>query len=82
MTIREVGMLLAVMAVYDQRSIGESDVIGWQAVVPEWIEFQDCRTAVVDHYRISIDRIMPAQLIRRAKAARSRRLGLGNYDGD
>lgn len=80
MNIRETGQLLAQCAVFDQRSIGEADILGWQAIVPEMLEFDDCAQAVIAHYRHSRERIMPKDLISRAHTVRARRTGQHFYE--
>ncbi len=73
----ETAALLAMCAVYDNRTIGEADVIGWQAVLAD-IELEDARRAVVAFYSSETERrIMPAYVkkqvaqIRNERAARN-----------
>lgn len=65
--------LLTVAAAFDQRTVGEGDAMAWYAVVGD-LDFDDARQAVVGHYTDSTDRIMPAHVRTRVKAARRDRL--------
>ena len=73
MTIEEVIDLLAVAAAFDQRTIGEADAVAWHAAIGD-LDFADARAAVIGHYRESRDRVMPADVFKRVKAARRDRL--------
>ena len=57
----EAANLLAVMQTYDQRTVGETDVIAWHSALGD-LTFPECRDAVIAHYRQQTDRIMPAQV--------------------
>lgn len=82
MTPEEVSQVLAQCAVFDQRSVGEADVIGWMAIIPEAITLEDATVAVLGHYRYSPDRIMPSHLLKRAWDARNRRNGIPQMELD
>jgi hypothetical protein len=61
--LSETALILAQMQAYDQRTVGESDVIAWQALLAD-ASFQDCQEAVRQHYAEETDRIMPAHVRR------------------
>lgn len=65
----EVAQLLAVMQTYDQRTVGETDVISWHGAVGD-LTFIEGRNAIVEHYKTSTDRIMPAHMRNLALTAR------------
>lgn len=54
----ETARLLAAIAAYNNRTIGEADVEAWQSALDD-IELTDALAAVKKHYRTSIDWIMP-----------------------
>ena len=66
MTPEETGMLLAICAAYDRRTVGEADVIAWYRAIGD-LPYAACENAVVAHYAASRAWIMPADI--RAKAA-------------
>jgi hypothetical protein len=70
----EVTQLLAVMQTYDQRTVGETDVIGWHGAIGD-LRFDESRHAVVEHYKSQTDRIMPAHVIALVMAARRQEAG-------
>lgn len=61
MEIAEVGKLLTLMAAYDQRKVGEADVMAWSEIVGKF-DFEDAKAAVLAHYATTADRIMPAHI--------------------
>lgn len=69
----EAAQLLTMAAAYDARTIGEADVIAWHAVLQD-VDFADAQTALVDHFRISTYRLMPAHICQGVKAMRAERL--------
>lgn len=72
MTNAEVTELLSTLQPYDQRSVGETDVIAWHGALGD-LRFEECRDAVLAHYRESTDRVMPAHIRRRVSLARQDR---------
>lgn len=70
----ETAQLLAVMQTYDQRTVGETDVISWHGAVGD-LSFMEGTAAVVEHYKTHTDRIMPAHL--RSLVAAARRVAAG-----
>ena len=73
MTPDETVDLLTVAAAFDQRTVGEGDAMAWYAVVGD-LDFTEAKQAVIGHYTDSTDRIMPAHVRVRVKAARRDRL--------
>ena len=69
----ETATLLAMIQAFDRRTVGEADVTAWQAALDD-LRFEDCRTAVVAHFRISSEWLMPAAVRAAVKAARRDRL--------
>lgn len=63
MTPGDVARVLVKAAAFDQRTIGEADVLAWHEILAPY-ELADALEAVTRHYRDSTDRIMPAQLRR------------------
>jgi hypothetical protein len=77
MTRSETAALLAFCAAYDQRTIGETDVLAWhEALESPWvpnIEIDEAQAAVVAHYRETPQRITPADVLKRVKTDRADR---------
>lgn len=63
MNLFETAQMLAQMQAYDQRTVGEADVIAWQALLAD-APFEDCQEAIRRHYAEETDRIMPAHVRR------------------
>lgn len=63
--------LLAMAAAYDQRTVGKSDVDAWHlvAIAGRWQAAHAAR-ALIEHYSVETDRIMPAHISRRLKSQR------------
>lgn len=77
MTPAEVAKVLTKAAAFDQRSIGESDVLAWHEVLAE-VDFGDGLAAVTAHYADNTDRIMPAHVRRHADEFRRARVRYRN----
>lgn len=73
--------LLAFCAAYDQRTIGDADVLAWhEALESPWvpnIDLDEAQSAVVAHYRETPQRITVADVLKRVKTDRADRLGRG-----
>lgn len=81
MTAGEIGRLLGLMALADNRKPpDEDDKEGRQAMIEFWagmigdLRYADCARAIQDHYRDSRDWIMPADIRRRVRTIRDGRL--------
>ena len=81
MTRSETAKLLAFCAAYDQRTIGEADVLAWaEALESPWvpnIDLDEAQAAVVAHYRETTQRVNVADVLKRVKTDRADRLGRG-----
>lgn len=73
MTRSEVATLLGICAAYDNRTVGDMDVQAWHAVIGD-LPFEDSRTAVLQHYAETRERIMPADVRQRVQAMRRDRI--------
>lgn len=65
----ETARVLAKAAAYDQRTVGEADVLAWHEIL-ERVDLTDALDAVRRHYTASVERIMPADVVRLARDAR------------
>lgn len=72
MTPAEVAKLLAKCAAYDQRTVGEADVMAWHEIL-ERVEFDHALEAVKRHYSTQRDRAMPADILRISRVVRDER---------
>lgn len=59
--------LLKLMAAFDHREINDGDADAWQKVIGD-LDFRQAADAVIDHYKISSERMMPVH-VRRGVAA-------------
>lgn len=59
----ETARALALVQAFDQRTIGDADVIAWQGVLPD-AAYADVEEAIRQHYAEQTDRIMPAHVRR------------------
>lgn len=84
MNLVETTELLAMIAAFDRRTVGESDVRAWHAVLSD-IDLADAIEAVRHHYRQRLDWMMPAHVIvavreiEQARARATRRWAPGQY---
>lgn len=73
MDLPEVSKILALMAAYDQRKVGESDAMAWSEIIGQF-DFDDAKAAVVAFYAFDADRrIMPADIVQFARTRRADR---------
>lgn len=75
MTATEVGSLLGMCAVIDNRTVDEMTVGAWQTLL-DGFGFDECREAVLAHYRDSTEWILPAHITQLAREARRQRAEL------
>ncbi len=77
MTKSETAALLAFCAAYDQRTIGETDVLAWHGALDcPWvpnIDLDEAQAAVIAHYRETAQRINVADVLKRVKTDRADR---------
>ena len=74
MTKAETATLLAMIAAFDRRTLGEADVEAWHLILTD-LEAGDCAAAVREHYAAKRDWIMPADVRTFALAESRRRQG-------
>lgn len=72
MNLSETARLLGAMAAFDRRTVGDADVIAWQAVMED-ISFQDAMAAVKQHYSDDDAWLMPMHVRRAVKAMEEQR---------
>ena len=81
LTRSEAAKLLALCAAYDQRTIGDADVLAWheglQSPVVRNIDPEEAQEAVIAHYQETTQRVNVADVLKRIKTARADRLGRG-----
>lgn len=75
MTPDEVIDLLTTAAAYDRRKVGKADVMAWHAAVKD-LDFLDAQNAVIAHYTLSTDWLMPAHVRAGVKQIRTARLAI------
>jgi hypothetical protein len=61
--LSETARLLATVAAYNNRTVGEADVEAWQAVLSD-VDLDDAKAAVREHYAEQTEWIMPAHVRR------------------
>lgn len=64
MNLSQTARLLSTVASFNNRTVGETDVVAWQSVLSD-VDLADAERAVRDHYAESTEWIMPAH-VRRA----------------
>lgn len=69
----EAAVLLAMMAAYDRRTIGETDAMAWASALND-IRLEDAQFVANEHYRQSTDWLMPAHIVAGVKRLRRDRL--------
>lgn len=75
MDLRETAGVLAMISALDSRKVyGEIDAQAWHAVIGD-LRFDDCREAVIQHYRESPHSITPADVRGKVTAVRKARIG-------
>lgn len=72
MNLSQTALVLAQMQAYDQRTIGDADVIAWHSLLVD-APFEDCQEAVRQHYAENTERIMPAHVRRLVRDMASQR---------
>ena len=73
MKATEAAALLTICAAYDNRKPDADQAKAW-ALVLDGYRFEDCRDAIVAHYRTSREWIMPADVIAGVKRIRNKRV--------
>jgi hypothetical protein len=75
MTREEVVDVLTKCAAFDQRTVGELDVMAWHEILGR-VDLADALEAVRRHYTDSSDRAMPADILKLSRIARDERTRL------
>ncbi len=73
MNKQEVAALLSIAAAYDNRKPDPEAVTAWTYAL-DGLRFNDCRDAIVAHYRATNDWLMPNKVITEVKRIRAKRL--------
>ena len=60
--------LLTFASAIDGREVGQTDVAAWHLIVGD-LDFHDAHQALVEHYRNSRFKVMPADVLKRVRAA-------------
>jgi hypothetical protein len=76
MTPGDVGRVLAKAAAFDQRTVGEADVLAWIEVIGD-LEAADALEAVSRHYAETDRRLMPVHVLDQARRVRLERVESG-----
>jgi len=72
MDIRETGLLLAKIALVDNRTATNETIMAWQEILAE-TAFEDAMLALLIHYRTSTEWVRPAHIVQGAAAVRKER---------
>jgi hypothetical protein len=87
-TPAEAAVLLGMAATVDNRKPDEDAAKAWAAML-DGLRFEDCRIAVIEHYKASTDWLMPAKVRSDVKKLRAKRQELhppltppAHLDGD
>lgn len=67
------GELLGFAALYDNRTVGDADILAWLRAIGD-LSYADAERAVAAHYGETTDRLMPAHVRGRVKAMRADRI--------
>lgn len=73
MTPAEAGALLTVAAAFDNRKPDADAAKAW-SIALDGLRFEDCRDAIVAHYRASSEWLMPTKVIAEVKKIRAKRI--------
>lgn len=79
MTPAETAKVLAKAAAYDQRTVGQFDVMAWHEVLAD-LDYADALASVARHYRDRADRIMPSHVRDRVREIRVERARLDAHE--
>ena len=73
MTPAEAQVLLGIAASFDNRKPSEEAAVAWSHAL-DGLRFEDCRDAVIAHYRTSSEWLMPTVIIREVRRIRGQRI--------
>lgn len=80
MNLSETADLLTAMSAFDRRTIGDGDVIAWQAVLSD-ASFEDCVEAVKRYYAEQTEWMMPAHVRRLVRDIHGEREAMARATG-
>ena len=66
MNVEETGRLLAKVAGYDNRTVGDTNILAWHEALSD-VDYRDALQAVAVHFRESTDYLMPVHVRRGAE---------------
>lgn len=66
MNVEEIGRLLAKVAGYDNRTVGDANILAWHEALSD-VDYRDALEAVAVHFRGSTDYLMPVHVRRGAE---------------
>lgn len=72
MTRGDVARLLAYMAAFDKRTLGDADVLAWHDAIGD-LEYEPAKLAVRDWYRENDGWVMPANIRRAVRGGAAER---------
>lgn len=78
-TLADAYELLAVAQSFDRRTVGDFDAEGWRRAM-HGLQLEDCKQAIVEHFTISTDWLMPAHVRQAVQRIRRDRLERRAFD--
>lgn len=72
MNLEEVGAVLAKAAAFDNRTIGDANLLAWHEVLGD-LDVRDCLAAITRHHSESTEYLMPGHVRRLAEQIRKER---------
>lgn len=75
MTPAEAQVLLSMASAFDNRKPDPDAARAWSAVLDD-LRFEDCRDALIEHYKTSTDYLMPVMIRTAVRRIRSKRIAL------
>lgn len=75
----DVAKLLALAAAYDQRTVGEADVLAWHELLTR-TSLADAIEVVKSHYATQRDRLMPVDVIEGVRRIRGERIARHEHE--
>lgn len=63
MQTREIGRVLSLIAMGDNRVSDRTAITYWEQILPEWVTYQMAERAVIEHRRTTTEYLEPAHVI-------------------
>lgn len=79
MNASETALLLSLAAAFDQRTIGEADVLAWADLLAG-VAYPDAQAVVKAHYATKRDRVMPVDVIDGVRKIRAERIARHEHE--